>query len=190
MCQASDTFPLIWPDWGRNTPVLRDWYNSASIWSASIGEDASWVSSCVKSFVSNPLRIAIVSLGFCQAYAQHLKDYVSADQFQNVYQNHIIVRQQQNHCLWLTGHTECKSCSFKRRKIQWMSSYFRLQCAVPLPHHWSHQPMFYQIMPLKWLYPLCSLQVISPWLAPRLQPGMVCMMAYSLPFCNMHSKKA
>lgn len=45
--------------------------------------------------------IARVSLGFCQAYVQDHKDDVSTDQFQNVYQNHIIVRQQENHCLWL-----------------------------------------------------------------------------------------
>lgn len=69
-------------------------------------------------------------------------------------------------------HRECKSMSFKRRKIQLMICYFPSnKSAVPLPYHWLHQPLFYLIMPLKWLYLLCSLWSTSPWSAPVLQPG-------------------
>lgn len=81
-------------------------------------------------------------------------------------------RQQRNNCLWLMCHRECKSVSFKRRKIQLMICYFPSnESAVPLPYHWLHQPLFYLIMPLKWLYLLCSLWSTSPWSAPVLQPG-------------------
>ncbi|KAJ7417300.1 FYVE, RhoGEF and PH domain-containing protein 5 [Willisornis vidua] len=42
---------------------------------------------------------ATVSLGFCQAYMRDHKEDVGTDQFKNVYQDHVIVREQENHCL-------------------------------------------------------------------------------------------